>query len=47
MLVSGVPKPQLVDRSRRFGMNPATNLVAESELDALAEFVRSLSSGAN
>jgi mono/diheme cytochrome c family protein len=46
VLVAGVPKSQLVDRSRPHAMNPATNRVEEAELDALAEFVKSLGSQA-
>ena len=43
VLASGVPREKLKDTSRRFGMNPATNLVAESELDALAAYVKQFS----
>jgi mono/diheme cytochrome c family protein len=44
VLVTGVPKDQMKDPSRPFAMNPATNLV--SDIDALAEYVASLSRGA-
>ena len=43
VLISGVPKEKLVDTSRQFGMNPATNLVSETDLDALAAHVYAMS----
>jgi mono/diheme cytochrome c family protein len=45
ILVSGIPKQQLSNPSLRFAMNPATNLVPESELTVLAEYVKALSVG--
>ena len=44
VLVTGVPKAELSNQSLPFGMNPVTNLIAESELDALAAYVHQLSS---
>jgi len=42
----GVPKDELVDPTRPFQMNPATNLIAdEADLEALAAYVHSLSGG--
>lgn len=44
ILISGVPKDKLLDKNRRFGMNPATNLIKdEAAISALAAYVMSLS----
>lgn len=44
VLKTGVPKEKLKDPNRRFGMNPATQLVPdEEELKALVVYVHSLS----
>jgi mono/diheme cytochrome c family protein len=46
VLERGVPKHELKDPSRPFGMNPASNLIPDPDTRrALAEYVRSLSRG--
>jgi mono/diheme cytochrome c family protein len=43
LLVSGVSRERMVDKSRPFAMNPATNLIGNESIDALAAYVWSLS----
>lgn len=46
VLTQGIPKKNVKDKSRRYGMNPATNLIKnKEELKSLAEYVKSLNDG--